>query len=129
MSALPLLSLVTWIPILGGIAVLVARREALARPLALGFALVTFLLSLPLYTGFDLHTPAMQFVEKAAWIERFNVFYHLGVDGISMPLILLNTFTTVLVILAGWKVITYKPAQYMAAFLIMEGFINGVFAA
>ncbi|HKJ76230.1 MAG TPA: NADH-quinone oxidoreductase subunit M [Gammaproteobacteria bacterium] len=131
-SELPLLSLLVWVPILGGVLVLAlgSERNALeARVVSLLVALATFLLSLPLYGLFDTSTHAMQFVERAEWIESLNVFYHLGVDGISMPLILLTTFTTVLVVLAGWEVIRYKPAQYMAAFLIMEGMMNGVFAA
>jgi NADH-quinone oxidoreductase subunit M len=90
---------------------------------------LTFLVSIPLWTGFDTATAAMQFGEKSSWIPAFKIFYHLGVDGISMPLILLTTFTTVLVVIAGWEVIQYKVAQYMAAFLIMEGMMNGVFAA
>ncbi|MDE2089665.1 MAG: NADH-quinone oxidoreductase subunit M, partial [Gammaproteobacteria bacterium] len=88
-----------------------------------------FLLSIPLYTGFNTATDKMQFVELAPWITSFNVNYYLGVDGISMPLILLTTFSTVLVVIAGWQVIQYKVAQYMAAFLIMEGLMIGVFSA
>ena len=84
---------------------------------------------MPLYTQFDPLTANMQFVELARWIPAFNIHYHLGVDGIAMPFILLNSFTTVLVVIAGWKVIQNKTAQYMAAFLIMSGLINGVFAA
>ena len=129
---LPLLSLVIWTPILGGIWVLLASRgnnAPTARAVALVTAIATLLLSIPLYTGFDLTTPAMQFVERAQWIGTFNIYYHLGVDGISMPLILLTTFTTVLVVIAGWEVVQYKTAQYMAAFLIMEGLMNAVFAA
>jgi NADH-quinone oxidoreductase subunit M len=131
MSDFPLLSLVVWIPILGGLVVLASSEwERLnPRPIALAFAMITFLISLLLYSGFDNATAAMQFEEKAAWIPAFKVFYHLGVDGISMPLIILTTFTTVLVVLAGWEVIKKRPAQYMAAFLIMEGLMNGVFAA
>ena len=91
--------------------------------------LLGFIVAIPLATGFDTGTSAMQFVEKAAWIPAFNIHYHLGVDGISMPLILLNSFITVLVVIAGWQVIQDKVAQYMAAFLIMSGLINGVFAA
>jgi len=128
---LPLLSLVIWMPIVGGAMVLAAgdRRAELARRLALATAVVTFVFSLPLYGSFDLTTAEMQFQERAPWIDAFGVFYHLGIDGISMPLILLTTFTTVLVVIAGWEVIQDKPAQYMAAFLIMEGLITGVFAA
>lgn len=128
---LPLLSLVIWIPIIGGIAVLLAAKisDDTARWTALGVAVLAFLVSLPLYSGFDLSTYEMQFQEKASWIARFNIFYHLGVDGIAMPLILLTTFMTVLVVIAGWSVIQNRVAQYMAAFLIMEGMMNGVFAA
>jgi proton-translocating NADH-quinone oxidoreductase, chain M len=128
---LPLLSLVIWTPIIGGLLVLAAgSRNALeAKVLALLVALATFLLSLPLYSGFDTATAAMQFTEFRPWIATWSINYHLGVDGISMPLILLTTFITVLVVIAGWEVIQNKPAQYMAAFLIMAGLMNGVFAA
>jgi NADH-quinone oxidoreductase subunit M len=131
LSGLPLLSLVIWTPIVGGLLVLALgdRQGRLLRWTALALALFTFGLSLLLYTGFDTHTHQMQFVEYAPWIATFNVFYHLGIDGISLPLILLTTFSTVLVIIAGWEVIQYRVAQYLAAFLIMEGFMNGVFAA
>lgn len=128
---LPLLSLVIWTPIVGGLLVLAAgSRNALeAKVLALLVALATFLLSLPLYASFDTTTAAMQFTELRPWIAAWSINYHLGVDGISMPLILLTTFTTVLVVIAGWEVIQNKPAQYMASFLIMAGLMNGVFAA
>jgi NADH-quinone oxidoreductase subunit M len=129
---LPLLSLLVWLPILGGIWVLMTGSDSetsTAKPVALVVSLLTFLLSLPLFFEFDSVTTAMQFVERTSWIPAFNIYYHLGVDGISMPLIILTTFTTVLVVLAGWEVITYKPAQYMAAFLIMEGLMIGVFSA
>ena len=132
MSDLPLLSLVIWLPIIGGLVVLAVGaggNNNAVRWTALGASVITFLVSLPLWTGFDITTHEMQFVEKAAWIPAFQIFYHLGVDGISMPLILLTTFTTILVVIAGWEVIQYKVAQYMAAFLIMEGMMNGVFAA
>ena len=128
----PLLSLVTWTPIIGGVLVLFVNKEAqigLAKMLALAVAVLTFLLTIPLYTGFDTTTYQMQFVEKASWIPLFNINYHLGIDGISMPLILLTSFTTVLVVLAGWEVIKYRVAQYMAAFLIMNGLMIGVFSA
>ena len=126
-----LLSLVIWTPILGGIAVLLVgdKRATAARRLALMVAVLTFVISIPLYTLFDITTADMQFQEMASWIQPFNIRYHLGVDGFSMPLILLNTFTTVLVVIAGWEVIQYRVAQYMAAFLIMEGMMSGVFAA
>ena len=129
---LPLLSLVIWVPIVGGLLVMVTgsgRSGLEAKVLALLVALVTFMLSIPLYTGFDTATYQMQFVEMKPWIEAFGINYHLGVDGISMPLILLTTFITVLVVIAGWEVIKTKPAQYMAAFLIMEGLMIGVFAS
>ena len=132
MSDLPLLSLVIWLPIIGGLVVLAigaGGNNNAVRWTALAASIVTFLASVPLWTGFDLTTHEMQFIERAVWIPAFNIFYHLGVDGISMPLILLTTFTTVLVVIAGWEVIQYKVAQYMAAFLIMEGMMNGVFAA
>ncbi len=129
MSGLPLLSFVVWLPILGGLLVLALGERFNPRPVALAVAMITFLTSLLLYTGFDQGTPAMQFQEQLSWIPSFNVFYHLGVDGIAMPLIILTTFTTVLVVLAGWEVIKERPAQYLAAFLVMEGLMNGVFAA
>ena len=127
----PLLSILVWLPIVGGFALLAVgeNNQPLVRKLALAIALLTFLLSIPLYTGFDASTSAMQFVEKHPWISSFNIHYHLGVDGISMPLILLTTFTTVLVVIAGWEVIQYRVAQYMAAFLILDGVMVGVFAA
>jgi NADH-quinone oxidoreductase subunit M len=125
----PLLSLLIWLPIVGGAAVLLTRSADRARWLALGVSVLVFLLSLLLWTGFDSGTAAMQFVERVPWIKSFDIDYHLGVDGISMPLMILTTFTTVLVVIAGWDVIQYKPAAYYAAFLIMEGIMLGVFAA
>ncbi len=127
----PILSVTIWLPIIGGLLVLFSgdRAPGVSRWMALCFALLTLALSIPLYTGFDSGTAQMQFVENLPWIPSFNIHYHLGVDGISMPLILLTTFITVLVIIAGWEVIQYKPSQYMAAFLIMEGVMVGVFAA
>ncbi|WP_026186428.1 NADH-quinone oxidoreductase subunit M [Thioalkalivibrio thiocyanodenitrificans] len=127
----PLLSLVIWTPIIGGCIVLMSgdRMPGGARRLALFFSVATFLVSIPLFMGFDRGTHEMQFVELLPWISTFNVNYHLGVDGIAMPLILLTTFTTVLVVIAAWEVIQHRVSQYMAAFLIMEGFMNGVFAA
>ena len=128
----PLLSIVIWLPIIGGFIVLAAGDKAPdgARRLALGFSIATFLISIPLWTEFDRTTHAMQFEEGPyVWIEAFKIMYHLGVDGISMPLILLTTFTTVLVVIAAWEVIQKRVAQYMAAFLILEGMMVGVFAA
>jgi len=132
MSDLPLLSLIVWLPIFGGIAVLLSGDKGDAngvRVLSLVISIATFVLSLGLYSGFDSSTSAMQFVEKAAWIPTFNINYHFGVDGFSMPLIILTTFTTILVVLAGWEVIKKKPSQYFAAFLIMEGLMVAVFSA
>jgi NADH-quinone oxidoreductase subunit M len=132
MLELPYLSLVVWTPILGGIWVLLAsgaRNAPPARAIALIVSLVTFLMSLPLWGQFDIGTHNMQFEERSLWIETFRIYYHLGVDGISMPLILLTTFTTILVVLAGWEVIEYKQGQYMAAFLIQEGLMIGAFSA
>jgi NADH-quinone oxidoreductase subunit M len=131
MSDLSLLSVLIWLPILGGIWTLIVgdKQAATVRPVALVVSLLTFLLSLPLYFSFDTTTAAMQFTEELSWIPAFNIYYRLGVDGFSMPLIILTTFSTVLVILAGWEVIQYKPAQYMAAFLMMEGLMVGVFSA
>ena len=127
-----ILSLVIWVPILAGVVVLATgsdRNAPLARWLALAGSLAGLIVAIPLATGFDTATSSMQFVEKLAWIPAFNVHYHIGVDGIAMPLILLNSFVTVLVVIAGWQVIQDKVAQYMAAFLIMSGLINGAFAA
>ena len=127
----PLLSVLLWLPIIGGLAVLAAGRFAshAMRWLALFVAVLTFAVSVPLWTHFDSSTSALQFTERLPWINSFNVYYSLGVDGIAMPLILLNTFITVLVVIAGWEVIQYKASQYMAAFLILEGLMNGVFSA
>jgi len=131
-AGFPLLSLVIWVPILAGLLVLATgsdRNAALARWVALLGAVAGFAVSIPLYTQFDTLNVGMQFTEMRPWIETFNVHYHLGVDGISVLFILLTSFTTVLVVLAGWKVIQKNVAQYMAAFLIMSGLMNGVFAA
>src|SRR6056300_1557561 len=127
----PLLSTVVWLPIIGGALVLISGDKSpnVSRWLALLVLVLTFAVSIPLYTQFDSSTAAMQFVEKAAWVPQFGVNYYLGVDGISMPLIILTTFITILVVIAGWEVIQFKPSQYMAAFLMMEGVMVGVFAA
>lgn len=127
----PLLSLLIWIPIAGGLAVLAAgdARPRLARWLSLGVSLLALVLCLPLYAGFDTATAAMQFTESSAWIESLDIWYRLGIDGIALPLILLTTFVTVLVVIAGWEVIQRQVHQYYAAFLIMEGLMIGVFSA
>jgi NADH-quinone oxidoreductase subunit M len=97
--------------------------------ISLVVAILTFLVTLPLYQHFNVHTAAMQYVELREWIPQFNVRYHLGVDGISLLLVLLTSFTSILVVIAGWQVIQEKVAQYLAAFLIMEGLMIGVFSA
>jgi NADH-quinone oxidoreductase subunit M len=125
------LSLAVWVPIVAGLIVLAVgdRNPREARWISLVGAIVGFLVTIPLVAGFQTGTSAMQFVELNPWIPRFNVNYHLGVDGISVLFILLNSFITVLVVLAGWEVIQKKAAQYMAAFLVMSGLLNGTFAA
>ena len=131
-SDLPLLSLVIWTPIIGGVLVLFFSKDEQAnnaRWISLAFSVLTFVLAIPLYTMFDTTTHQMQFVEMTPWISTFDINYHLGVDGISMPLIFLTAFTTVIVVIAGWEVIEYKTAQYMAAFLIMNGLMIGVFSS
>lgn len=127
----PLLSLLTWLPIVGGVLVMVVgdRRALLARWLALVIAVACLAASVPLFQSFDAGFVGMQFVERVSWIPSIHTSYHLGVDGISMPLIVLTTFSTVLVIIAGWTVIEKRPAQYFATFLIMEGLMVGVFSA
>lgn len=127
-----LLSLAIWIPIAFGLLLLAVGRDEHARVvrwLALIGALIGFLVTLPLYDGFQLGTAAMQFVEKAAWIDRFNVHYHLGVDGISFWFVPLTAFITVIVVIASWESITEKVNQYMGAFLILSGLMIGVFSA
>jgi len=130
-AELPILSLLIWGPVLGGIWVLYAgdRQEETVKTLALMISVVTFLLSTLLYKNFDITTHEMQFVEFAYWIEAFNINYYLGIDGIAMPLIILTTFMTVLVILSAWEVIEKRISQYLAAFLIMEGLMIGVFSS
>ena len=132
-----LLSFLIWFPIAGGAALLLlgdggdvkSPQARFVRLAALSTTLVTFLSSVALYIGFDNAEPAMQFVERVPWIGAFDVWYYLGVDGISAPLILLTTFITPLVIIAGWDSIKNRAAQYFAAFLILEGLMIGVFSA
>ena len=126
-----LLSILIWLPIAAGILVLLLgdARIGAGRWLALVASLTTLALAVPLWTHFDPGSAALQFPELAPWIPRFKAFYALGVDGISMPLIVLTAFMTVPVVIAGWSVIDMRPAQYYAAFLIMEGLMIGVFAA
>ena len=127
-----ILSILIWLPVLGGILILSTggdRNAQLARKIALGFSVGTFLLSLSIYADFDINTASMQFVERYRWIEALHIQYFLGVDGISMPLIILTTLLTIIVVIAGWEVITKRVAQYMASFLIMEGLMIGVFSS
>jgi len=127
-----LLSLAIWTPIVFGVVLLALGRDDQARTVrwvALIGAIASFAVTLPLYDGFKLGTAAMQFVENAPWIERFNVNYHLGVDGISLWFVLLTAFINVVVVIAGWEAITRRVNQYMGAFLILSGLMIGVFCA
>jgi NADH-quinone oxidoreductase subunit M len=131
-TGMNLLSLAIWIPIAAGVLVLATgsdRNTRLSKLIALVGAVLGFAVTLPLYTGYNPQLSGFQFEERAPWIESFNVYYHLGIDGISLLLILLNSFTTVLVVIAGWEVIKERVAQYLAAFLFLSGFMNGVFSA
>lgn len=127
-----LLSLAIWTPILFGVILLAFGRDEHAkvvRWIALIGSIVSLVVTLPLYSGFDTSTAALQFVEKSMWIDRFNVFYHLGIDGLSMWFVLLTAFINVIVVIAGWEVITERVNQYMGAFLILSGLMIGVFCA
>ena len=126
------LSLAIWVPILAGVLTLTLggeHQKSAARWVALLGSVLGLAVAIPLWVGFDNGSSAMQFVERTPWVARFNINYALGVDGISMLFVLLNSFTTVLVVIAGWEVIQEKVSQYLAAFLIMSGLVNGVFAA
>lgn len=132
MSHWPLLSLLIWVPVIGGILVLFTGGDEnanRARWLALMTSIICVLLCIPLYLGFNENTSNMQFVELHRWVPSYNIHYYLGVDGISLPLIILTVYTTLLVILASWRYITEKVAQYLAAFLVMQGMMIGVFAS
>ena len=127
-----LLSLSIWLPIFAGVVLLALGRDEHAKQvrwLALIFAVASFLITVPLVTGFNTGTAVMQFEENLPWIERFNVRYHLGVDGISVWFVLLTSFTTVIVVISAWEVITERVNQYMGAFLILSGIMVGVFCA
>jgi len=127
-----LLNLAIWIPIFAGAAVLATgsdRNAGTARAIALAGAVLGFAVTLPLYAQFDPQASGFQFTTLRPWIETFNVNYHLGIDGVSLLLILLNSFTTVLVVIAGWEVIRERVAQYLASFLFLSGLMNGVFCA
>ena len=132
-----LLSVLIWLPIIGGVLLLVvgddgdaeSPRAGIMRIAAVTVSGATFVLSIALYAGFDNAATGMQFIEKAPWVATLNVFYSLGVDGISTPLILLTTLITPLVVISAWDTIKMRPAQYFAAFLILEGLMIGVFSA
>ncbi len=130
-SSWPLLSLLIWIPILGGFCTLFFgdQRAFQARGFALLVALVSFALTIPLFMGFDAHSATMQFAESHAWIPTFDIYYNLGADGISLALIGLTTLTTILVLLGAWTSIDRRVHQYFASFLILEGLMVGVFCA
>jgi NADH-quinone oxidoreductase subunit M len=131
-STFPLLSLAIWLPIAFGVLVLALGRDnnhGLVRNISLIGSLASFLVTLPLVRQFDNAAQGMQFVEKFSWIERFNVFYSLGIDGISLWFVPLTAFITVIVVIAGWEVIQTKVSQYMGAFLILSGLMIGVFCA
>ncbi|MFK7997178.1 MAG: NADH-quinone oxidoreductase subunit M, partial [Granulosicoccus sp.] len=124
----PILSLTIWLPIIAGI-LIIATGNSSARKFAMGASILTFLVSLPLYFGFDSSTSAMQFTENVAWLPSFDINYALGVDGISMPLIVLTTMINVIVVISAWEVIKDRPAIYLGAFSIMTGLMIGVFSA
>jgi len=125
-----LLAVLIWLPIVGGFAVLgLGERASLARWVSLGIACLTLLLSIPLWLGFDTGTATMQFVERAGWLPAIHSDFFIGVDGISMPLIVLTTFTTVLIVISSWQNVAKRVSQFFAAFLILEGLMIGVFAA
>jgi NADH-quinone oxidoreductase subunit M len=132
MHAYPILSIAIWLPILFGIVVLVVgslRSSSADRWIALIGSVLSFLVTLPLVSGFDTTTAALQFEEKSVWIDRFNIAYHLGIDGISLWFVVLTALITVVVVIAGWQVIQKNVAQYYAAFLILSGLMIGVFCA
>ena len=131
MSNWPLLSILIWLPILGGALILALgnQRASAARWVALGVSLLTLAASVPLLTGFDFSNPGMQFVERHSWVPAFNIWYALGADGISVALIVLTTITTVLALIGAWGSIDKRVSQYVAAFLFLEGLMIGVFCA
>ena len=131
MSNWPLLSVLIWLPILGGALVLAVgnARAGAARWLGLAVAVLTFVFSIGLLIGFDYANPGLQFVETRAWIPTFDIHYNLGADGIAVALLLLNTLITVLTLAGAWGSVNKRVAQYVAAFLILEGLTNGIFAA
>ncbi|MEI7608588.1 MAG: proton-conducting transporter membrane subunit, partial [Rhodospirillaceae bacterium] len=134
MAGLPILSLITFLPLLGAVLILLARGDGeelaqKARKLALGTALLTFALSLTVWIGFDPSQAGYQFEEKASWIAALNCSYHLGVDGISLFFLLLSTFTTPIAILIGWNRIGHRTRELMVSFLVFEAAMTGMFLA
>jgi NADH-quinone oxidoreductase subunit M len=130
-SSIPWLTLAIFVPIVSGLLLLLLGRDdrpERSRWLALGAALLGLLVTIPIYAGFDISTASYQFVEKSVWIATLGSNYHLGIDGISLWFVILTAFITVIVVIAGWQVITFRVAQYMAAFLIMSGLLIGVFS-
>jgi len=125
----PLLSLLIWLPIVGGVLVLLAGSDTGARRIALLMSLATLGLAVTLYIGFDTDAAGLQFREFAAWLPSFGINYHLAIDGISLPLILLTAFVTPLVVVASWESVHSRVGQYLGAFMIMEGIMIGVFSA
>jgi len=131
MHSLPILSLAIWLPIIVGILVLAVGNDSNPGPsrwLALIGSILGLIVTIPLITGFDNASAALQFEEKSVWIERFNISYHLGVDGLSMWFVVLTALITVITIISAWEVITVRVAQYLAAFLILSGLMIGVFS-
>jgi len=132
MNGLPLLSISIWLPIAFGMIVLVTGgdgRASLQRWIALAGGVAGFIVTIPLYTGFDAQTSEMQFTELLRWMPGLNINYHLGVDGISVLFLLLNSFITILIVVAGWTVVETRVGQYYAAFLVLSGLLNGVFSS
>lgn len=128
---LPILSILIWLPVIAAVVILVlgSKREHFARWVALVTTLLCLVACLFLYLGFDSAVSHMQFVEQIAWIPDYHINYDLGVDGVSMPLVILTCFTTLIVILGSWELVTEQVALYLATFLIMQGMVVGVFAA
>ena len=132
LAHLPLLSMLVWLGIGGGVAVLLTggdKNVRLARSISLGIAVLSMAICIPLWFNFNTHTFHMQFVENVSWIPTFGIRYHLGVDGVSMPLVVLTTITTLVIVLASWITVNKKVSQYLAAFLVMQGMMVGMFAA
>ena len=128
----PWLSLLIWLPVIGGCILLFStgeKKQAFSKWFALTVAMATFLLTIPVYLAFDNTTAALQFIERDIWFDSINIEYFLGVDGFSLPLIMLTSFIAVIVVIAAWRSIEHRMAMYLAAFLIMSGLMNGVFAS